>query len=360
MTAPNTEKKIFIDFEKELYNDRLQELITPTLNRFQKILKLYSAFNVFFYGLISAEIIYLLFHLTFLVQNFVLAIHLALIFATIFSFFTLRLYFQTKKVERCFALKNDFIKAVERHINYQEKNPEHYLIVASICCKLAAHLHGQEYRVYQFSPWLNYLSSSMEKFSCWCHWQDIHFMKELFLQGSIDEHTKLVQLEPTNLEVHVGLANAYVMLSGLYVDPRIIEGLDEDRWIPPNKYTEGFNRKFRSAAEKAIEEFKILSDYAPHDPWVHAQLAFSYRDLKMSKEEIKEYEIILELCPEDKETLFKLGKLYFEQGQNAKGLQIYETLKKSNYKKAENLIQFYGVYTNAPNQFKQMDLLDIG
>ena len=360
MTMPNTEKKIFIDFEKELYNDRLQELITPTLNRFQRILKSYAAFNLFFYSLISIEIVYLLFHISFLIQNFILAIHLALIFTTIFSFFTLRLYFQTKKTERCFTLRSDFIKAAEKYIHYQERNQEHYLVLATICCKFAACLHGQEYQVYRFPNLLSFLSSSMEKFSCWCHWQDIHFMKELFLQRSIEEHTKLVQLEPTNLEVHVGLANAYVMLSGLYVDPRIIEGLDEDRWIPPNKYTENFNKKFRESAERAIEEFKILSDYAPNDPWVHAQLAFSYHDLKMPKEEIREYEIILDLCPDDKDTLFKLGKLYFEQGHNAKGLQVYETLKKSNYIKAENLIQFYGVYTNTSGQFKQTDLLNIG
>jgi tetratricopeptide (TPR) repeat protein len=131
-------------------------------------------------------------------------------------------------------------------------------------------------------------------------------------------------------------------LSGLYVDPRTVEGLDDDRWIPSTKYNESFKQKFRSIAEKAIEEFKILSDYAPHDPWVHAQLAYSYRDLQMHKEEIREYETILQLCPDDREALFKLGKLYFEQGQNAKGLQVYETLKGSHYKKAESLIHFYG------------------
>jgi hypothetical protein len=34
--------------------------------------------------------------------------------------------------------------------------------------------------------------------------------------------------------------------------------------------------------------------------------------------------------------------IYFEQGQNAKGLQVYEELKKANYKKAEDLIAIYG------------------
>jgi hypothetical protein len=193
--------------------------------------------------------------------------------------------------------------------------------------------------------WLPFLTSAFEKVSCWFYWKDVHLMKELLLQACIEEHIKLVRLEPTDLEAHAGLANAYVMLSGLYVDPRTVEGLDDDRWVPPNKYNETFKQKFRTTAKLAIEEFKILSDYAPHDPWVHAQLAYSYRDLQMPIEEIKEYEIILQLCPDDKETSFKLGKLYFAQGLNAKGLQIYETLKKSNYKKAENLMHFYGIYS---------------
>ena len=167
-------------------------------------------------------------------------------------------------------------------------------------------------------------------------------MKELLLQNCIDEHILLVRAGPTNLEAHAGLANAYVMLSGLFVDPRTIDGLDDDRWIPPNKYNKHFSQKFRAIAGRAIEEFKILNDYAPDDPWVHAQLAYSYHDLQMPEEEIKEYETILQLCPDDKETLYKLGKLYFEQGHNAKGLEIYEALKRSNYKKAESLIHFYG------------------
>jgi hypothetical protein len=34
--------------------------------------------------------------------------------------------------------------------------------------------------------------------------------------------------------------------------------------------------------------------------------------------------------------------LYFQQGRNAAGLEVYEELKRSNYKKAESLISFYG------------------
>src|SRR5262249_13631206 len=158
---------------------------------------------------------------------------------------------------------------------------------------------------------------------------------------SVEEHLKLVKCEPTNLEIHAGLANAYVMLSSLYADPRKYSDYDEEKYIPAERLSQQMQAKFRATAERAIEEFKILNDYAPHDPWVHMQLAYSYHDLQMPHEEIREYEKVLSLHPEDKDILFKLGILYFQQGMNAKGLRIYEQLKEHHYQKAENLIKFY-------------------
>ncbi len=99
---------------------------------------------------------------------------------------------------------------------------------------------------------------------------------------------------------------------------------------------------FQDAAQKALEEFTIIYHYAPDDPWIHMQLAQSYRALSMFEKEIEEYEAILKMSPLDQQVLFRLGMLYFEHGQNAKGLQIYEELKRSNLKKAEQLIVFYG------------------
>jgi tetratricopeptide (TPR) repeat protein len=128
------------------------------------------------------------------------------------------------------------------------------------------------------------------------------------------------------------------------VDPRKFHDFDEERYVPEERHSPEMEAKFRVTAERAIEEFKILNDYAPDDPWVHVQLAYSYHDLQMPQEEIREYEIVLALRPNDKETLFKLGMLYFQQGMNAKGLRIYEALKETHYKKAESLIKFYGSY----------------
>lgn len=345
MSTSTAEKKHIIEFNQDYYKDQIQSLITPNILQFRKILQTYIAFNVISCILISSEIFYLFFHLTFLIQTFLFAINLALIFVTIFSYFTFKIYFQTRKTENCIEIKNAFLRTCKAYINYQEDQIQHPLIIAGACSQMAAALQGIEYSIYPVPKWLNFLSPSIEKLSCWTNWKDVHFIQELFLEAAIEEHLKLVRAEPTDLEVHAGLANAYVILSGLYVDPRTMEGLDEERWIPSTKYQEDFKRKFRLTAERAIEEFKILSHYAPHDPWVHSQLAYSYHDLQMPKEEIHEYETILQLCPDDRETLVKLGKLYFEQGMNAKGLQVYEKLKKANYKKAESLIHFYGSYS---------------
>jgi hypothetical protein len=56
-------------------------------------------------------------------------------------------------------------------------------------------------------------------------------------------------------------------------------------------------------------------------------------------------ETLLTLRPQDKEILYQLGILYFNQGMNAKGLQTYEELKKANFKKAEDLISSYGIFS---------------
>ena len=80
----------------------------------------------------------------------------------------------------------------------------------------------------------------------------------------------------------------------------------------------------------------------------HEQLAAGYKNLDLPEQEIAEIEILLKLKPQDKEILFRLGILCFQQGQNARGLQIYEELKQANYKKSSDLICFYGNYPSFP------------
>lgn len=333
-------------FDKRHYYEQVGHLWTPTLRHFKRTLTFYVFFNCAFLFLVATEICLFLAFFALLSHSSLLALTLAIFFLTIFSYSVIRLYLQAKKPEQLLEICEKYFNHCKEIIHYQEGIPEHHLALANAAHRLAAYLHEKEYSYYSPPAFLKSLVPTMEKFSCFCHWKDFHQMKEILLSRAIEEHIKVVKCEPTNLEVHAALANAYVMLSSLYADPRKYDGYDEERWIPPERYSDKMQERFRQTAERAIEEFKILNDYAPDDPWVHVQLAYSYHDLQMPEEEIHEYEIILRLRPNDKDTLFKLGMLYFQQGKNALGLKVYEMLKKTNYKKAESLIKFYGAYEN--------------
>lgn len=345
MTTTQKQSDTPIKFDKNLYHDHINKLIDSISPQFIATIKSYANFNVLFAALGVIEIFLLLLFFSLWSHSSLLAFTVAALFLTLFSYFILRMYFLSKLPEQFNEIKQRYLRAVQNLINYQEGTPEHHLGLANAAYLFAASLEGKERHIYEPPQFLKSFSVHFEKFSTQCHWHDLHKMREMLLQASVSEHIKLVKCEPTNLEVHAALANAYVMLSGLYVDPRKFDGEDDDRWLPPERYSELLKQKFRITSQRAVEELKILNDYAPHDPWVHAQLAYSYRDLQMPEEEIKEYEAIMRLRPDDKETLFKLGVLYFQQGMNGKGLRIYEELLKSNFRKAEALIKYYGAYS---------------
>ncbi len=331
-------------FDRDVFNSQMQKAVEALLPPFQRIVRAYVVFNLVFLALATLEIVFFVFYMRWLMHSSTLAFSLAVIFLTIFSYFILRVYLQAKKPVQFIGLRDRFLAASKSLVGYQEGIPEHHLALANACSRCASALQSREHTYYTPPKGLLFLAPSIERFSFWWHWEDVLRMRELLLLNAVEEHIQAVKCEPTNLEVHTALANAYVMLSGLYVDHRKAEGFDEDRWALAGQLAEELDQKFRDAAERAIEEFKILNDYAPDDPWIHAQLAYSYRDLQMPQEEIREYEIILKLRPDDRDTLYRLGTLYFQQGLNAKGLRAYEELKRSNFKQAESLINYYGAY----------------
>lgn len=342
MVASRVEGEVYFQIDNDQYNEELNKIVVSILPCFDKMIKAWKLFNLIFLVIGVAEFIALISFFSFLVESSLVAFSLAAVILTSFSYFMLRVYFQARKPEQLENFKERYSRGCKAIIKYRDGIPEHHVALANAYSKLSKHLQGREYQYFKPPSWFRLFSASLEKYSCWCFWEDVHKMQELLLQNSIQEHIKLVQCEPTSLDIHAALANAYVALSGLYLDPRKAENYEGGRWIPRQKYTMELEEKFRATAEKAIEEFKILNEYAPNDPWVHMQLAYSYRDLQMSQEETAEYEMTLKLRPDDKDTLFKLGRLYFMQGRNADGLKVYERLKHSNYKKAEQLISFYG------------------
>ncbi len=332
------------------YFQEIHQVIFTTLVIFDRFIKLYVRLNFLFFLAISLEFIFTLYFFSYLTQSFILAFHLGVIFLTIFGYFIFRLYFNTIKPEKFQLIKEEFAKKCKILIGYQANVAEHCLSLASAFTQFSECMTAREYSYYSFShpiqQWLhqhlNFIPLFIESFSYWCHEKDLIEMRELLLSTAIEEHIKLIRFEPTSLEIHAALANAYVMLSTLYGSLIKKKPLSLETWFSSTTYLKQIEKKFYKISQKAIEEFKIISEYAPHDPWVHLQLAYSYHDLNMPIEEIKQYETILRLNPSDKEALFKLGSLYFQEGMNAKGLWIYEVLKNQHPKKAASLITLYG------------------
>ncbi len=312
---------------------------TPILTQFIRSTRNDALFNFFFILLILVECLLFLFFFSLLIKSAILAINMALIFATGFTYFILRLHRQARKPEKIIEICDKFEEEFNRHSEYDTESPEYHIALANGYVRMANALHGKEFRYYTLPKLFNFLNSKVSKLSHWCHWYDVHKMKEAMLLRSVNEYIKLIKLEPTNLEIHAALANAYVMLSGLYQPP---SKSDDGIWSLSAEMIQILQDKFTQASQLAIEEFKILNEYAPNDPWVHQQLAYSFHDLQMPLEEIKEYEILLSLLPHEDEILYKLGTLYFQQGENAKGLAIYETLRERDRGKAHALVQHYG------------------
>jgi tetratricopeptide (TPR) repeat protein len=326
----------------------IKKVIGPLFTKFDRLLKFYVKFHLFFLVLAIAEIVTLIVSFSFLAESAWLAFSFGFIFLTFFSYFILRLYFQTQKPLQFTELKEAYEKNCKVMFRYENGNLDKHVTLANAFCKLANSLHKKESLIFKLPHFLSSrataLNTHMEKFSSWWFFLDVHHMKEQLLAAAVDEHIKVIKCEPTSQAAHAALANAYVMLSGLYATFKR-HNSDRPEKLSLNALDNEMEKKFRLTAERAIEEFKIICDYAPGDAWVHKQLAFSYHDLQMPIEEIKEYETVLKINPDDKDTLYKLGVLYFQQGFNAKGLRLYEELKMYNQKKADDLIKFYAVYS---------------
>jgi tetratricopeptide (TPR) repeat protein len=304
-------------FDDSSFQHHLPQIYRTFLKSFRKIAQGSVFFHFFFIGLIIGETLFFSLATT---TPAIAAMLLGALFLTGFSYLVVHFYYQARKPEKLLDLRQMFLESCRRHIPIPSGELQHHLTIAAALLKLASYLEDFEKNFYELSPRFSFLNS----FSSYFYWKDVFNLKRLLLTAAIEEHLKQIRSTPTDLEVHASLATTYVAQSKIYRPHHV------------------FEKQFRSAARLAVEEFRILNHYAPNDPWVHEQLAEGYRELEMPEEELREVELLLKLKPLDKEILFRLGTLYFHQGMNAKGLQTYEELKKSNFKAAETLIASYG------------------
>jgi tetratricopeptide (TPR) repeat protein len=311
-------------YDDTLFQHHLPQYYRAILREFRKVTHSFVTFNLLFLSLFIAELSLFFSFFSLLTQSALFAVALGALFLTCFSYVILLFYHQTKKGELLSSLRDQFLESCRRILPSPVGETGHHLALAVALTKLSSYLQDFEANFYKIPKFLHFLAKGISRFSTYCYGEDVFKMKQLLLQGAVEEHLKQIRISPTDLEVHASLANTYVALSKVYQ----LSSMEE---------------KYRHTVRLAMEEFHILSHFAPNDPWVHEQLAAGYHDLKMPQEETKEIELLVSLRPHDKEILHKLGSLYFSQGMNAKGLQVYEELKKANLKKAEDLIGSYGL-----------------
>jgi len=317
--------------------------VAPFVKRFAAINRGHVIFHSFFiFALSSALIVFGLLFSRFL-QSIAIALWLGGIFLTVFTYLVLLFYLQGRRPERLMQLHDEFIQTAQTAIVYPRETLEYH------CCITEAivHLMGQlrisntESRLIRASQTLTYL---VDKFLIWTRWKDLLKLKEMLLLTSIKEHILLIKREPADLEAHCLLANNYISLATLYQDPKKLAQNAQLSWSPPEYESEQMRRKFEVALERALEEYYIIDAYAPDDPWVHAQRAALYKELGRPDAEQNEYEQILKIDPQNGEILFRLGKLYFHKGENARALKIYDELRNIDTERAQELISHYDAY----------------
>ncbi len=328
--------------EEESSDNFLQSLQTPyksLLKNFKKTVRFSFFFNLFFVFLFAVQISVLRFF-SISLNHPLIAFTLASFFLSLFSYFILLFYFQTKKPEQIKELQETFRKKC--HTLLREKE-ESYLLTAHAYLELVDYLKNFEKGLYPFL----FPKKLSEGFSKFCHFEDVFRFKKLFLESAIEEHYLHIRTNPLDLEAHTSLANVYTSFSKSILE--IKKELEASLFykIRFRKLYQTLEESFRKTSERAVEEFKILQHYVPEDPWVHLQLAKNYGALNMPKEEISEYETLQTLLPFDAKITARLGALYFQQGFNGKGLVLYEKLKLKHPQKAEELISHYGKFSSS-------------
>lgn len=268
----------------------------------------------------------------------VVAISLASIMLLIFLFYVTRLYLKESLLHSALDVKKQIEeKAIKDSLDGAER--------ADLFSRLALSTRFLPVALIQLPGCPKFFNEFVNRLLTFIAWSPLHTLAEVFFLAACDEEITLIKKDPTNLSLHAALANLYVMLSHHYMEP--IKAKPLLPW-PGILLTQSLRASLEFKAEmsskNALEELTILQSFAPDELWVHDQLAISYKELKMPEKEIEECEAILRLCPDDHQACLRLGILYFSQGKNAKGLELYERLKQVQPILAEELIEEYGAY----------------
>lgn len=323
-------------------NRQIDHASQQALARFKQVTRGYALFHVTFFILGIIELFSFTFFFSLLIQSTLLAFSLAALLFTAFAYFVLLVYFQAKKPQQLVEVRESFLDTCRSFLPLGNPSVYSYLHLCFAIENLLNTLHRQEYDYYSFFPSSRTVSFLSRKFSAWAHWKDLHQMKEILLLTSIEAQLEIIKLQPTDPQTHLNLANLYTLTAKLYQDPRHSDPQREHPWVSPEYQSPQMQEQLKEMLSRAIEELNIVDAYSPGDVQVHIQLAQLYQSLGLIEKEMAEYEIILQLTPDDIETLFRLGIASFALKKNGKALILYEKLKLLSPMKGEELIAHYG------------------
>jgi len=162
-------------------------------------------------------------------------------------------------------------------------------------------------------------------------------LKEVFYKAMAQCLVTIIQNDPTDLKAHSEFTGALLSQTDIYQFDKSKTAFFFTSMVRAYE-SPSMKKNLSLLYNLAIEELKILNALSPHDPWTHAKLADCYHELGLIESEIKEYEMLKELRPTDKEILLKLGELYFLSKRYAEGIKIHEELSKFDLSLAKGLM----------------------
>lgn len=300
-------------------------LCQSSLELFKRVSRYYCLFHLVFILVVLLELVSFLLFFSFFARSAFLGISIGVIFFTGFAYCVLHFYFQGKRPEEFAMVKENYLQSCKKVITHPSHSSEYQLSLASHIYQLVDAVQEGESPFYPFPPSLDSLGAFLEKLGMWTYQSQAHQMKEILLLEAVGTQLELIKSHPTDIQKHASLAQAYRTLAQIYLK------------IP----TEEGSRRFSFYMKLALEEFKIISHFSPDSPWAHSELAATYHVLKQPDLEREHYQKLHHMLPEDQDILLRLGTLYFEQGERARALLIYEELRALSPSYAERLIAQY-------------------
>jgi tetratricopeptide (TPR) repeat protein len=315
-------------------NENLQTSIpTQFYHSFVRIVGGYNYFHLFSIFFISILIIFTVILSNTDPKSISHGICIAATIVSIFSYLTIKQFLETKKYSQIHQL-------IE--LTYREANPAERTLSALDqyeYYKNLAHLFSYQAKEKFFAKLFPSLTHKLQMGSYWKFYvftlEELGKRRLLCLLSLIEEH-------PSDLRIHTEYTNNLLEQINLLQIPKSYQELFFPSALKKFNH-EDRKRKIKKLYHLAIEELKILNDLAPNDPWTHAKFADCYKGIHDQQNELLFVEKLKSLRPHDKEILYNLAELYFENHQYAKGIHIYDQLKLIDKNLAIKLMHNYRI-----------------